>query len=380
MKASLPPGELAIPALVAGHRKVALHHDWVPLEKAWRKLEQDGRCSVFQTYDWVAPWYANAAKYRLAKPLIVTVSDDSGIVWILPLCRHRRRGLDFISFADLGVSDYAGPVMASDDRIGPEALPGVLREIRRVLPRCDLVRFQKLPERIEGRPNPLLQIGRTVAMRESCYGIEVRRPWGELAKDIMQSRLRSTIRQQKKKIAAIGPISLEHDSDPRSIGTAMEVLFKMRRGRFERIGRPETPEVWRNFYSNVAQNPERSLDVCVTTMRVGDTPVAVSFGLTRGKAYHVIMPTFAAEEWESYRPGMLMFDAMLEEFGPSANFEGYFDFTIGDEPYKQRFGAKGSPLMECMVPRSLKGTLAFLYWRMKASRRPRAGQRQASEE
>jgi CelD/BcsL family acetyltransferase involved in cellulose biosynthesis len=84
------------------------------------------------------------------------------------------------------------------------------------------------------------------------------------------------------------------------------------------------------------------------------------------------MPTFAAEEWEAYRPGMLMFDAKLEEFGPRTGFKGYFDFTIGDEVYKQRFGATGTPLLECMAPRTLKGFLAYLYWRAKASRRRRS--------
>lgn len=348
---------------------VALHQDWTKLEKVWRDLEQDGHCTVFQTYDWVSAWYASTLKHRVAEPLVVTVADEAGIVWILPLCRHRWKGLNFISLADLAVSDYGAPLMARDDRIGADEVPEVLRAILRALPRCDMVHFQKLQQEVEGKPNPLLRIGHVIAMRESCYGIDLRRPWAELSKDIMQSRLRSTIRQQKKKISAHGPLRLEYCDDPQSMGSAMEVLWEMRRGRFDRIGRADTPEVWRTFYFGVAEDPERRLNVGVTTLRVGDTPVACCFGLTRGRAYHVVMPTFAAAEWESYRPGMLMFDAMLEEFGPKTGFDGYFDFTIGDEPYKQRFGAIGSPLMECMSPRSLKGALAYVYWRAKASRR-----------
>ena len=62
---------------------------------------------------------------------------------------------------------------------------------------------------------------------------------------------------------------------------------------------------------------------------------------------------------------------MLEEFGPQTGFDGFFDFTIGDEPYKARFGATPSPLMEYMSPKSLLGALAHVYWRVKASRRHR---------
>jgi CelD/BcsL family acetyltransferase involved in cellulose biosynthesis len=362
-------------------RFVRIHEDWTQLEEAWRLLEETGRCTVFQTYDWVAAWYRNAVAFKFAEPLIATLEDEEGIVWILPLCRHRRKGLSFISFADLAVSDYAGPVMARDDRIAPEELQQVLSDIRKALPRCNLINFQKLPLQIEGRPNPVLQIGQTLAMRESCYGIEVRRPWAELSKEIMQSRLRSTIRQQKKKIAVHGTLSLERTSDPVAITKALDDLMEMRDGRFARIGREKMSPKWRDFYYGVSQDPKRSLDVSITTLRVGSTPIAACFGLMRRNAYHVVMPTFAAEEWEAYRPGMLMFDAMLEEFGPQTRFDGFFDFTIGDEQYKARFGGKPSPLLECMLPQDLLGALAWVYWRTKASRRFRtASQNSVSEQ
>jgi CelD/BcsL family acetyltransferase involved in cellulose biosynthesis len=350
-------------------RTVAVHSDWTKLQTAWRQLENDGHCTVFQTYDWVAAWYANTVRHGLAEPVIVTVEDDGGIVWILPLCRHRSRRLRYISLADLGVSDYGGPLMARDDRISDKDVPDVLKAVLRALPHCDIVQFSKLRQEIEGKRNPLLQVGRATAMPVSSYAINLDRPWTELSKDIMRSNLRSEIRRQKKKIAAIGPLGLHRNADPQSIGSAMEVLWDMRRSRFDQIGRADTPKVWQSFYFDVAQDVHRRLDVSVTILQVADKPVACCFGLMRGRTYHVILPTFAAAEWHSFSPGMLMFDAMLEDFGPQTGYAGIFDFTIGDEPYKQRFGATQSPLMEVIKPQSLKGTLALAYRRMKAFRR-----------
>lgn len=348
---------------------ISLHRNWTELETDWRRLEEVGHCTVFQTYDWVSTWYESTSRHGVAEPLIVTVSDAEGTVWILPLCRHRWKGLNVISLADLGVSDYGGLVMAPGDRVGAPEVPHVLSDILKALPRSDMVHIQKLRQHIEGQLNPLLQLPHLVPMREGCYGIHVTRPWAEMAPDVMQSRLRATIRQQKKKIAAHGPLSLEHHEDPSSIASAMEVLWDMRQRRFDEIGRDETPQVWRDFYFGVAASPDRSLDVSVTILKAGETPIAANYGLTRNKAHLSVMPTFAIENWGRYRPGMLMFDALLEAFGPRTDFKGYFDFTIGDEPYKQRFGATGSPLHESMIPRSLKGALAHLYWRFKVSRR-----------
>ena len=350
-------------------RTIAVHRDWTKLETEWRQLEEKGFCTVFQTYDWVSTWYKCTSRHGVAEPLVVTVSDAGGLAWILPLCRHRWKGLDVISLAGLGVSDYGGLVMAPDDRIDPQEVPEVLADILNVLPPSDMVHFQKLQNQIQDRPNPLRQMKHLVAMRESCYGIHVNRPWAEMAPDLMQSRLRSTIRQQKRKIAALGPLSLKHYDDPKSISSAMTALWAMRQRRFDDIGRDKTPQVWHDFYFGVAEAPKRRLEVSVTILKVGETPIAASFGLSRDKAYLSVMPTFAIEEWGRFRPGMLMFDAMLAEFGPKTDFQGYFDFTIGDEPYKQRFGATGSPLFESMTPRSLKGALAHLYWRFKVSRR-----------
>ena len=70
-------------------------------------------------------------------------------------------------------------------------------------------------------------------------------------------------------------------------------------------------------------------------------------------------------EWEAFRPGMLLFDAMLERHAEQTAGEGYFDFTIGDEPYKKRFGSDCRPLYEWMAPRSAIGAAAYLAWRAK---------------
>lgn len=366
---SLASRPLEAGAAPAGALRIALHEDWRALEAPWRSLEAEGNCTVFQSFDWADAWYESTRRHGLAKPLIVTVEDADGIAWILPLCRYRRRGLSFISFADLGVSDYAAPVMARDGRIPVHAQPSLIRSILRALPRCDLVHFQKLVDLVEGRANPLLQLPGLVAMRESAFGISIDRPWAELARKIMQPRLRSTIRQQRKKIGKLGPLTLTRTRDPREIGAAIDRLMSMRRTRVEKIGRSDMPPEWRAFYHGVATRPDRRLEVCVTTLWLGEEPIATCFGLTRGVAYHVILPTFAPDPWESYRPGMLLFDAMLEEFGPQAAFRGYFDFTIGDEPYKHRFGADAHRLMEYMAPRSPKGGLAYLYWRAKAAMR-----------
>jgi CelD/BcsL family acetyltransferase involved in cellulose biosynthesis len=94
---------------------IGIHTDYTELEPVWRRMEAQGYCTVFQTYDWVSCWYETALSGGQATPLIVTVSGKSaGIVWILPLCLYVKRGVKVISFADLGVSDYIAPIISQD--------------------------------------------------------------------------------------------------------------------------------------------------------------------------------------------------------------------------------------------------------------------------
>ncbi|MCT8991246.1 GNAT family N-acetyltransferase [Chelativorans sp. SCAU2101] len=350
----------------AGKSWVAsVYRDHRPLEAVWRRLEAEGYCTPFQTYDWASCWYETAVAHGLAEPVIAVFSREGGDpAWILPLCLYRKKGLRVISFADLGVTDYAAPVIARDAPRGRREIEGMIRALLGALPSCDLVHFQKLPAEIEGVSNPLL-VRRHWRFPANCYGIRLSGPWQEQAEKIMQRRLRSTIRKQKRRIAGKGTVSISEVDRPEALRPALDTLMSMRRTRFEAIGRADMPAAWHEFYYRLATCPKRTLGVSVTTLEVAGEPVATCFGLKRRGAYLAILPSFAMGEWETFRPGMLLFDAMLERHAEETAGEGYFDFTIGDEPYKKRFGGDCLPLYEWMVPRSAIGAAAFLAWRAK---------------
>ena len=93
--------------------RAEVYRDYSVLELAWRQLEKNGHCTVFQGYDYAAALYDAASSTGAAEPLIVVVSKEGGgIAWILPLCISRNGKLKVISFADLGLADYAAPVIA----------------------------------------------------------------------------------------------------------------------------------------------------------------------------------------------------------------------------------------------------------------------------
>ena len=70
------------------------------------------------------------------------------------------------SFADLGVSDYGGPILGPVRLTDRKAIRRVWRSVRSAMRDIDLIRFERMPAEIGGRPNPLLtRFGVSPALR-----------------------------------------------------------------------------------------------------------------------------------------------------------------------------------------------------------------------
>ncbi len=358
----------AIPA--AGKKKkqwrAEIYHDYAALETTWRQLESSGHCTVFQGYDYVASLYDAAASTGTVKPLIVVVSKDTGgIGWILPLCISPHKNLRIVSFIDFGVADYIAPLIAPDTPSDHDSVMAMLEAVFAVLPPCDLINLQKLVSSVEGVSNPLLFLQGLESFPVQCHGIRITEPWPELAPKIMQRNLRATIKRERGRLEKRGPVAIEHCDTLETLEPALKRLMAWRHERFKAMGLPEMPAVWQNFYRLLALRKDRKVYASITTMTVSDQPVATCFSLTRGKTFYALLTTFKMGEWERYRPGMQLFNILLTKFAEQTANDGYFDFTIGDEVFKKRFGGDSRPLYEWMAARSLKGIPYYMAWRIK---------------
>ncbi len=135
----------------------------------WEELEKHG--TPFQTRAWLLPWYGVIAPRFGATPVFVTVRDRGTRrpLMFFPLCRRRRHGLATIEFADLGVSDYNAPLLAPDIDLDAREMRRLWEDVVRILPPADVVRFEKVPETIRGRDNPIAHLDWMQRMKLSAW-------------------------------------------------------------------------------------------------------------------------------------------------------------------------------------------------------------------
>ena len=61
-----------------------------PLEKAWRELEKNGVCSVYQHYDWVSNWSRLVGDPARVKPRLIVGKSNGQTVFILGMGLRQR--------------------------------------------------------------------------------------------------------------------------------------------------------------------------------------------------------------------------------------------------------------------------------------------------
>ncbi|MEJ2721498.1 MAG: GNAT family N-acetyltransferase, partial [bacterium] len=95
-------------------------------------------------------------------------------------------------------------------------------------------------------------------------------------------------------------------------------------------------------------------------------PVTTHWGMIHQKRFYYYMPSLASARWRRYSPGRLLLCHLFEWCFD--NGIEVFDFTIGDEPYKQDWCDEETLLYEYFEARTPVGKLYGVYYRlMKAA-------------
>ena len=158
-------------------------------------------------------------------------------------------------------------------------------------------------------------------------------------------------KQKRRKLEELGEVSFITPATAEERVACFDALAKQKSVAFARMGVANFFEKpgHLDFYRDLATNPEAEELFHLSHMRVGDTVAATSCGLSFGGRYHYILAAYdETAETARFSPGM----AQLMELMAHATEEGHtvFDFTIGDEAYKEQWCELEVPLYDHFEP------------------------------
>jgi CelD/BcsL family acetyltransferase involved in cellulose biosynthesis/predicted ATP-grasp superfamily ATP-dependent carboligase len=318
-----------------------VYGDLATIEHEWRAFERVADCTAFQTFDWLSTWYRHVGLREGVHPAIVVGRyGDGEIAFILPLCVVPGRLAKRLCWLGQELGDYNAPLLARDfsQRVSPERFLAIWRELeedmqRDPVLRHDWIEFEKMPQKIGAQTNPFSHLGVT----PNASGVHLTRLGDDWEKFYIAKRSSATRRRDRAKrrhMSEYGEIrfvtATETEDARRTLETLMEQKGRAlaRKGIANIFARPGH----REFYLDLASNPNSRHLVHISRVEIGSARAAVNLGIVFGDCYYHVLASFVDSDVSHYGPGALH----LRELMAHAIKLGLkrFDFTIGDEPYK----------------------------------------------
>ncbi|MHC2087181.1 GNAT family N-acetyltransferase [Methylobacterium sp. CM6244] len=352
--------ERPAPTLPVSARRYSarLHTTMATVASLWSRLETDGTATAYQRLDWATAVAERLSTESKAEPIIVEVTDANGRpVMLVPLARLRHRGYQTITWLDLGVCDYAAPILAPGIDLSADEMPQAWTAIRDVLPRTDLIQISRIPDDVNGRPNPFASLPGNRRMDMQASGVAIDGDAETLLSRLCRPSTLKDMAKLRRRLERAGAVTFVEARSAGEVDRIFDALVEQRRSRFAEIGRfnlLSRPDV-EAFYRDGAHRGLTGGPVRLFGLAVDGEWIACAYGLVHGGTFHGILLTMAGEAWRNTSPGLHIVAETLR--WARAEGLGYFDFTVGVMPYKSDFGVQTRDLSELFEVVTLRGHL-----------------------
>lgn len=316
---------------------IALEPDFDFLSDEYARLYAASDATAFQHPLWLDSFYRRLAEHRSAEKIVVTGRDTAahGLVFVLPMIRRRHTGVTLLESCDLGVSDYAAPVVAPTMPNRVTLAPA----LRAALPAYDILRIRPVRAEHVAAWQALLG-GQARKLDFSAHAAELQGDFAAWRETAIDGGFRRMLDRKKQRFFKQGGAQARHLSDPAEIRAAIGHLARLRSGRFDG-DLIQAIEVER-FYAEVAVAGAITGFARTYEIAIGAAKIGYAFGIAAAGRFNYLLIGCDYGIHGRHSPGLLLYDRMIEDW--IANHGKIYDFTIGDEPFKKQFGTVETPI------------------------------------
>lgn len=330
---------------------VELVSDWNIAAVRWNG---GGSGTSFQHKHWLDAWYG---AFTAVSPLIAIISDAATgrKAALVPLIRRVQNGIGVVEFPDLNLTDYNAPILtaaAPSDAVEARALCHALLNALRSCPeRVDLLRMQKMPAQIGGRPNPLMLLGRAGSCSLNGNMIEVGEDFAAYRASIKKMQLPRSWRVFSRYPGANFRIVTDADEALKLLDT----MDGQQRARMQALGLEfNLNDAFRGrFYRDLVVRGMAEGFAVVSALTCDEAIVATVLGIRQGKNFVFLRISNAGRRWSHCSPSRLI----IEQTMAALHRDGvrYFDLSVGNYAFKRRFGAAPLPLTDVSIAIGWRG-------------------------
>ncbi len=357
---------------IAPFARVEVFTNATPILEGWRDLEAQAPCSIYQTRAFVLPWLETMGRRATLAPFFVLARDHDERPAALLCLGLRRRG-PFRVATWLGGKDanFNMPLLRRPNLWSAADLRRLLREASQACNGSgpDVFELANQPLSWDGFDNPFARLLSSESP-SFAYGTALAEQAETLFAEKLSKDARKKLRKKEAKLASFGPVAhrVVHRLDEQEQVIDAFLTQKLARFRAQGIASDfDAPEM-RTFLEKAS--PPSGSGIELHALYAGEQVVAVYGGAAHAGQWSGMFSSFDGdEEIARTSPG----DLLLMRVMAACCTAGLrrFDLGIGEAAYKATFCDEAIPLLDVVVPTSLRGRAyaAFARLRLTAKRK-----------
>ncbi|WP_316858894.1 GNAT family N-acetyltransferase [uncultured Cohaesibacter sp.] len=292
------------------------------------------------------------------RTLVMRCKQTGALVGLLPLIARKKLAVTILEYANMGLVDYAMPILHRDIDNWIDDPAAISRQLLKKLGRYDILRIKHMPTDnpaiLKLFPNAHMQVSDF-----SAHAVDLGTDYDAWRAANVSKNERKHRDRKRRTLERDGGWEMKVLSEPDEVAIAMDHLRAFHKDRYkDRPGEDliQDPQIF-EFYRQLAVEDAGKQYVCLCQFTLNDQIVAVEYGLKHDGRYLMLMMGFDLERAGRYSPGLLMTEDIIAN---CIKFDiGVFDFTVGDEAYKLKFGTRPIPIYTLWHTHSLLGSVGL---------------------
>ena len=322
------------------------------------ELFEKADVTAFQHPAWQSAMQAhiNALPGIEGRVLQLRCADTGTLVGLIPLIARRKMGATILEYANLGLVDYAYPTLHPDFWNWVPNARSLSEQLTATLGTYDMLRIKHMPT---NDPAILRLFPNSYMERAdfSAYAVDLTDDYDAWRLEAISKGERKSRDKKRRAMMRAGDWQMTRLEDCKAIETAFEHMRAFHAVRYaDRPGEDmiQDPNAFR-FYVDLTCKHAADGFARMYQFTYDDKIVAVQFGIVHQGCYYYLMMGIDYDAMGRFSPGLLMTEDIIRDCIKDGLSK--LDLTVGDEPYKLKFGTTKTPIYTLWHAHSMLGAV-----------------------
>lgn len=313
---------------------------------------------VFQLPEWINAVINNST--NLYKLKIVFIYNDNDVILIAPLCIRIIYGCKELCWLSSDIIDYNNAIISDFFDYKDNNFKNIWEIIFKDLQKeCDLVFFNKIPEFIKLRKNPLIDCN--YKYYQKSYQLNLNGyDYNSFYNNKNNNKSQQTDRRKKKKLSDTTNLIYSYEKvDFNNFKLVEKLIFDKMSIYKNKNKKTFDYKVVVNQYKELVSYKNCEYHFNLSILKKNDIKISSILGVIFNKIYYYLIAVTHNSEFMKFSPGRFHIMDLIN-WSIANNIES-IDFTAGDELYKRSWSNNEFRMFYYIKPLSLRGFVRAIF-------------------